>query len=57
MERESKQTPIKPSTSIGWGFWVMVIAAGLIGKFFGLIGGAIFLGVWWLIDYYRTKSK
>ena len=57
MENESKQTEAKASASLGWGFWVMVIIAGLIGKFFGLIGGAVFLGVWWLIDYLRKKNK
>jgi hypothetical protein len=35
----------------------MVISAGLIGKFFGLVGGAVFLGVWWLIDDLRKKNK
>jgi len=35
----------------------MVISAGMIGKFFGLIGGAVFLGVCWLIDYLRKKNK
>lgn len=57
MENKSKQTEVKVSASLGWGFWVMVISAGLIGKLFGLIGVVIFLGVWWLIDYQRKKNK
>lgn len=59
MEKELKpaEPKTKANTSLGWGFWVMVIIGGLIGKLFGLIGGAAFLAVWWLFDYLRKKKQ
>lgn len=34
----------------------MLILAGLIGKFIGLLGGAIFLGLWWLVEWLLRKN-
>lgn len=40
-----KKAKVTASAYLGWGFWVMMISTGMIGKFFGLIGSAVFLGV------------
>ena len=32
-----------------------MILAGLIGKFFGLLGGAILLGLWWFAEWLWKK--
>lgn len=41
----------------GWRFWLLMIIAGLVGKFFGLVGGAIFIVVWMLIEWLWKKKR
>lgn len=38
-------------------FWLMVIVGLLIGKLFGLVGGFIFLALWWGIELLISKNK
>ena len=40
----------------GWRFWPPMILAGHIGKFVGLFGGVIFLGLWWLVEWLWKKK-
>lgn len=40
-----------------WRFFFQLILVGFVTKFFGLLGGAIFLGLWWLIEWVSKSSS
>jgi hypothetical protein len=52
MERQEKSS----GNAFGWSFWVLLIFAALVGKFFGLLGGLI-LAVLWLLFRWIRKEK
>ncbi len=56
MNDDSKQMKSSSEALYGWRFWLLMILAGLIGKFFGLLGGAIFIGLWWLVEWLWKKK-
>ena len=51
MSEEGEKKRKAETGSLGWRFWLLMIIAGLVGKFFGLVGGAIFIAVWMLIEW------
>lgn len=54
---DDAEHPKKSSDALsGWRFWLVMILAGLTGKFFVLLGGAIFLGLWWLVEWLWKKK-
>ena len=56
MNDDEEHTKKSSDALTGWRFWLLLILAGLIGKFFGLMGGAIFLGLWWLVEWLWKKK-
>jgi hypothetical protein len=56
MNDDAEATKKSSDALSGWRFWLLMILAGLIGKFFGMLGGAIFLGLWWLVEWIWRKK-
>ena len=56
MNNDADYTKNSSDAVSGWRFWLLLILAGLIGKFFGLLGGAIFLGLWSLVEWLWNRK-
>ncbi len=56
MNDDTEQSKKPSNLFSGWYFWLLIILAALIGKFFGLLGVTIFLGVWGLIEFSLRKK-
>ena len=56
MNEDAKQTKNSSGALSDWRFLLLMILAGLIGKFFGLLGGATFLGLWGLVEWLWKKK-
>lgn len=56
MNDEAKPTKKSPGPLYSWRFWLLMILAGLIGKFLGLLGGVIFIALWWLAVWLWKKK-
>lgn len=52
-----QKKPEEKSATLGWRFWVMIIIAGIIGRLFGIIGGAIVLCMWFGVEWLVSKNK
>jgi hypothetical protein len=41
----------KNSSAWGWRFWLQMALTAVIVRLFGILGGAVFFGLWWLIQW------